>query len=128
MTRAKLALPRDTTRQSEMLLYGALAYQMNRWSGILILAYLSLHLVGQAVLNVQELRGLIPAFGFLGIFQYQPWVRAVLFAAITFHLFYGLNLIALDLGARLKYRTTLLAISALAILNAVWELLRYVRH
>lgn len=128
MTRATLALPRDTTRQSETLLYGVWAYRMNRWSGLLIVAYLLLHLLGQAVLNVEGLRGFLPAFVFFSVFQYLPWVRAVLFASITFHLFYGLNLIALDLGARLKYRMSFWTISVLAMLSAIWELMRYVRN
>lgn len=128
MTRAELRLPRDTTRQSETLLYGVLAYRMNRWSGLLIIAYLSLHLLGQAVLRVGELREFLPTFAFLSVFQYWPWVRALLFASITFHFFYGLNLIALDLGARVKYRMSFWTISVLAVLSAVWELLPYVRN
>jgi succinate dehydrogenase/fumarate reductase cytochrome b subunit len=128
MTRAKLALPRDTTRQSEKVLYGLIASRINRWSGITILAYLSLHLVGQAIVNVREFRGLFSVAGFLAVFQYEPWVRAILFAAIMFHLLFGLHLIALDLGVRLRYRMSIFAITTLATLTAIWELLRYVRE
>jgi succinate dehydrogenase/fumarate reductase cytochrome b subunit len=127
MSRAKISLPRVTTRQSETMLYGAVASRINRWSGIMILAYLSLHLVGQAILNVREFRGLFSVLGFLAVFQYEPWVRAILFSSIMFHLLFGVYLIALDLGVRLRYRISILAITALATLTAIWELLPYVR-
>jgi succinate dehydrogenase/fumarate reductase cytochrome b subunit len=125
MREGKLSLPRVTTRQAETPLYEALACRANRLSGILIFAYLAFHLIGQAVLYVPQLGGRLPQLLFLSEFQYLPWVRAILFASIMFHCFYGLNLMALDLGVRLKSRIPILTISVMAILSAIWELFRY---
>ena len=123
MTRGERGLPRDTTRQSERLLYGDFARILNRWSGILILIYLAMHLLGQ---GAQALNVPFPASTFLAFFQYLPVVRAILFAAIAFHFFYGVNLIALDLGTRIDYRVSFLAILALAILTAIWQVRQYI--
>ena len=123
MTGNKSILPRDTTRQSEMPLYGELARTLNRWSGLIILFYLVLHLLGQAGLTWSRTPS---GFGYLAFFQYVPWVRSVLFSAITFHFVYGLNLIALDLGTRIDYRISFLTISAFAIFTGIWEARHYI--
>ncbi len=118
-------LPRDGSRQGEGLLYGRLALTLNRWSGIIILGFIVIHLIAQAVLNVPMLAPVKAAAPWLPALQSQPWLHGVLFASITFHALYGFKLIALDLGARLDYRKSFWVICAISALVFVREVLRY---
>jgi len=105
--------------------YGELGRVLNRWAGLAIVVFVTLHLVGQGVMYVGTLRPLARMAGGLASIQHQPWVRAVLFASLTFHFLYGLKLVALDLGARIDYRVSFWLLVSLATLMAARELLRY---
>ncbi len=119
-------LPRDSTRQAEGILYGELGYVLNRWSGLVILAFLIVHIAAQAVLHLPAFAAANAAAPWLPAVQNQPWLHAILYGCIAFHTLYGFKLIALDLGARLDYRLSFWAIAGLSALVFLREVLRYV--
>lgn len=118
-------LPRDTTAQAKGLRYGHAHKRLNRWAAIVILAFLLLHLLGQASVRVELLAGLGTAVPFLSRLQHEPAVRAVLFASIAFHFLHSLKLIAMDLGLRVGYRKALWTVSAVSVVVFVRELASY---
>lgn len=119
-------LPRDSTRQAEGILYGELGYILNRWSGLVILAFLIVHIVAQAVLQVPAFAAAKAVAPWLPAVQNQPWLHAILYGSIAFHTLYGFKLIALDLGARLDYRLSFWTIAGFSALVGLREVLRYV--
>ncbi|MCC6534402.1 MAG: hypothetical protein IT531_17760 [Burkholderiales bacterium] len=121
-----LALPRNTTRQSESMLLGDAARVLHRLSGTVIVVFVLVHVAAQAVLRAPALAGWNAAMPWLPVVQNQPWIHAVLYFSIVFHALYGLRLLATELGARIDYRRSLWIIVALAALAAVKELARYV--
>ncbi len=120
-TRAAVRLPRDSTRQAEGLLLGEIGRVLNRWSGLVILAFVAVHVVGQAALRVDALYPLLTVAPLLASFQGDAWVRALLFASATYHSLYGARLIALELGARLSQRGSLVTTIAAALAVALRE-------
>jgi succinate dehydrogenase/fumarate reductase iron-sulfur protein len=123
---AAVRFPRDSTHQTEGVLYGQLFQTLNRWTGLLIFAFLTVHLVGQGFLRIEALRPVLLLSPGALTLQQLPWVRALLFAAIAFHFGQGLRLIALDLGARLDHRPSFWTIAGTSALVGLWEIGRYV--
>lgn len=117
ITRAVVRLPRDSTRQVEGLLLGEIGRVLNRWSGLVILAFVAVHVVGQAALRADALYPLLTVAPLLASLQLDVWVRALLFASAAYHSLYGARLIALELGARLSQRGSLVTaiVAALAV-------------
>jgi succinate dehydrogenase/fumarate reductase iron-sulfur protein len=122
---AALGFPHDSTRQSEGLLYGHLFQALNRWAGLVILAFLAVHVAGQGILRLEVPDAVLAAAPSLLTLQQIPWVRAVLFAAIVFHFGQSLRLIALDLGARLDYRRSFWTIAGVSLLTALRQVAHY---
>jgi succinate dehydrogenase hydrophobic anchor subunit len=111
-------LPRDTTRQSQGLVYGWLSKLINRITGLIIVAFLAVHVGGLAIVHVDALRPVLNVVPWLADVHEQSWFNvfyAFLFVAITFHTLYSLKLIAMDLGIRVHYRSSFWVISALSI-------------
>lgn len=124
--RATVHLPRDTSRQGQGILYGLLAQKLNRWSGIIILAFVIAHLVVQAIAHVTILRPMKDAMPWLIPIQNVPAVHAVLYAAIVFHSLYGFRLIAADFGWSINYRASFWITAVPSALVGIRELLNYV--
>jgi len=124
--RATVRLPRDTSRQGQGILYGRLAQKLNRWSGIIILAFVIVHLAVQAIVHVTILRPMKDAMPWLIPIQNVPAVHAVLYAAIVFHTLYGFRLIAADLGWPINYRASFWIVAVPSALIGIRELLNYV--
>jgi len=122
---ATLQLPRNTTRQAEGYVTGRVARNLNRWSGMIIVAFVLVHVIAEAIRHLPALATANAAMPWLPALQNQPWIHALLYAAIVFHTLYGLKLLAGDLGVRLPYRESLWIIIAVASLTALRELLRY---
>ena len=120
-----IRLPRDSTRQTEGLLYGHLFQTLNRWTGLVIFAFLLVHLVGQGSLRIEALRPVLVAAPGVLVAQHLPWVRALLFGSIAFHFLQGLRLMILDVGARLEYRRSFWAITGISVLVGLREIARY---
>lgn len=122
---ASAKLPRDTTRQGEGLLYGPLSRTVNRWAGLIIIAFLAIHVVGNAIVHVGVLGPFLSLMPGLAGVQFQPWFHAVyvvIFPAIAFHFLYALKLIAMDLGLRIGYRWSfwvIVGVAAMAALGGV---------
>jgi succinate dehydrogenase/fumarate reductase cytochrome b subunit len=123
---SKLALPRNTTRQAEAILYGEVARQLHRASGAVIIVFVLVHVIVQAVRHVPMFAATHAAAPWLEPLQKQNWVHAIVFFAIIFHTLYGLRLLAGDLGIQSNYKTSLLIITTISALFAVREVLRYV--
>lgn len=120
-----VGLPRDSTRQAEGILYGAVGRQLNRWTGIYIVGFVVVHVINEATLRIQPRPDVLVALHALDV---EVWARAalhsiegLLYFAVGFHFLYGLKLIAMDLGARLDVRTTFWGIVALAAIPGVWQ-------
>ena len=122
---ATLQLPRNTTRQAEGYVTGRVARSLNRWSGMIIVAFVLVHVMAEAIRHLPALATANAAMPWLPVLQNQPWIHALLYAAIVFHTLYGLKLLAGDLGVRLPYRESLWIIIAVASVTALRELLRY---
>jgi succinate dehydrogenase/fumarate reductase cytochrome b subunit len=120
-----LALPRNTTHQAEGPIHGEIARWLNRASGIVILLFVLVHVVAQAVLHVPALEGVRSASPWLPAAQNQPWIHALLYFSIAFHTLHGLRLILEDLGMRVDYRRALIAIVTISCAFGVRELARY---
>jgi len=120
-----IALPRNTTHQSEGLLIGDVARALHRSSGAVIVVFVLVHVAAQAVLHVPALAGARAAMPWLPVVQNQHWVHALLYASIVFHTLHGLRLLATELGMRIDYRASLWAIVGLSALIGLRELARY---
>lgn len=124
-----LPLPRDTTRQSQGIVYGWLNSTINRICGFIIVAFLVLHIGGLAVVHWDALRGVFDLMPWLGDVHHQTWfhaIYAILFPAVVFHMLHSLKLIAMDLGMRLPYRTSFWIISSLSIAAGFWGAIGHV--
>jgi len=120
-----LALPRNTTHQSEGLLIGEVARVLHRASGAVIVVFVLVHVAAQAVLHVPALGGARAAMPWLPALQSQHWIHAALYASIVFHTLHGLRLLASEIGLRIDYRASLWAIVALSALVGLREVARY---
>lgn len=120
-------LPRDTTNQAHGILYGHLHRSINRWTGLIILAFVLLHIPLQAVVHVPALAGVKAQLPWLLEMQGSVAVTALLFGAITFHTLHGLKLIAMELGIMwVNYRQAFWVISGLSVAVMLLEVLRHV--
>ena len=120
---SKATLPRNTTRQAEGMQYGDVARMVHRFSGAVIIAFVLVHVIVQAVRHV-------PVFAaanapWLKTVQEQNWVHAILFFCIAFHTLYGLKLLAGELGFTIRYQTAFWGIVGVSSLFALREMLRY---
>lgn len=122
---SKTALPRNTTRQAEAMLYGDIARRVHRASGAVIILFVLVHVIVQAVRHVPMFASANAAAPWLEPLQQQNWVHAILFFAIVFHTLYGLKLLAGELGFKTDYRTAFWLITAVSTLFALREVLRY---
>ncbi|MGE5522381.1 MAG: hypothetical protein ACM3SS_01605 [Rhodospirillaceae bacterium] len=121
----KLALPRNTTRQAESMLYGDVARRMHRASGAIIILFVLVHVIVQAVRHVPIFASANAAAPWLQPLQEQNWIHAILSFAIVFHTLYGLKLLAGELGFRIDYKMAFCAITTVSGLFALREVLRY---
>jgi succinate dehydrogenase/fumarate reductase cytochrome b subunit len=120
---SKAVLPRNTTRQAEGMLYGDVARTVHRLSGAVIILFVLVHVIVQALRHVPLLAtGNAP---WLQTLQAQNWVHAILFFCIAFHTLYGLKLLAGELGVNMRYQTAFWAIVGVSALFALREMLRY---
>lgn len=118
-------LPRDSTRQAEGMLYGAVARQMNRWTGLYIAGFVVVHVINEATLRIQPRPDVLVA---LHALDAQLAVRALLhsiegllYFAVGFHFLYGVKLMAMDLGARPDARLSFWSIVAVCAIPAIWQ-------
>jgi succinate dehydrogenase/fumarate reductase cytochrome b subunit len=118
-------LPRNTTRQAEGPLHGAIARWLHRITGTVIVLFVLVHVVAQAILHVPAFASVSAATPWLPVVQSQHWVHALLYFSIVFHTLYGLKLLASELGMRLEYRTSLWTIVAIAAAFGMREVVRY---
>ena len=122
---SETALPRNTTRQAEGMQYGEVARRLHRVSGAVIIAFVLVHVVVQAVRHVPMFASANAAAPWLQAMQQQNWVHAILFFCIAFHTFYGLKLVAGELGFNVHYKTAVWAITGVSALFGLREVLRY---
>lgn len=120
-----IPLPRDTTRQAEALPHGEIARILHRVTGAVVVIFVLVHVVAQAILHVPAFGALKSGAPWLPIVQSQNWIHAVLYFSIVFHTLYGLKLLALELGARLEYRSSLWVIVGVSAIFGLREMLRY---
>ena len=120
-----MALPRNTTRQSEGLLLGDVARLLHRVTGAVIVVFVLAHVAAQAVLHAPAMAGIKSAMPWLPAVQSQHWVHALLYFSIVFHTLHGLKLLAVEMGARLDYRASLWTIVAISALVGLREIARY---
>jgi len=118
-------LPRNTTRQAEGPLHGNIARWLHRITGTVIVVFVLVHVIAQAILRAPALQSMKAGMPWLPLIQSQHWVHAALYFSIVFHTLYGLKLLITELGLRLEYRTSLWAIVAISALFAIREVLRY---
>ena len=105
MSAAKL--PRNTTRQAEAVLHGQISRILHRITGTVIVAFVLIHVLAQAILHVPSLASVKAGVPWLPAFQSQHWIHGILIFSIVFHTIYGLRLVATDLGMRIGARTSL---------------------
>ena len=118
-------LPRNTTRQAEVLQHGTIARLLHRITGAVIVLFVLVHVVAQSVLHVPAFAAAKAGASWLPALQSQPWIHALLYFSIVFHTLYGLKLLATELGFRIGYRVSLWAIVAVSALFGLREVLRY---
>lgn len=118
-------LPRNTTHQAEGPLHGDIARWLHRVSGTVIVVFVLVHVIAQAVLHVPALASLKTGAPWLPAVQSQHWVHAALYFSIVFHTLYGLKLLTSELGMRVDYRISLWTIVAISALFGLREVLRY---
>lgn len=118
-------LPRNTTRQAESPLHGNIARVLHRLTGTVIVLFVLVHVIAQAVLHAPALASLKAVAPWLPVMQSQHWVHAVLYFSIVFHTLYGVKLLATELGFRIEYRNALWSIVAISALVGMREVLRY---
>lgn len=122
---ARATLPRNTTRQAEGPLHGDIARLLHRVSGAVIVVFVLVHVIAQAVLHAPALATVKAGAPWLPTVQSQHWIHALIYFSIVFHTLYGLKLLASELGARIDYRAALWLIVAVSALFALREVLRY---
>jgi succinate dehydrogenase/fumarate reductase cytochrome b subunit len=115
---SQVAIPRNTTRQAEGLRVGQVARMLHRIAGTVVVAFVLVHVVVQAIRHVPPFAGARAAMPWLEPLQHLTLVHAVLFACVTFHTLHGLKLFAGDLGVRVPYRAALWVIVALSVVAA----------
>jgi succinate dehydrogenase/fumarate reductase cytochrome b subunit len=120
-----LPLPRNTTRQADVALQGEIARVLHRFTGTVIVIFVLVHVIAQAVLHAPALAALKAQAPWLPVVQSQHWVHAVLYFSIVFHTLYGLKLLLTEIGFALDYRKALWSIVAVSSAFALRELLRY---
>lgn len=120
-----IQLPRNTTRQADGIVIGRLARTLNRGSGMIIVAFVLVHIIAESIEHVPALAGVNAGMPWLPRVQNQPWIHAVLYFCVVFHTLYGLKLLAGDVGFRLPYRESLWTIIGIGALVALRELARY---
>ncbi|MCW5604713.1 MAG: hypothetical protein KIT18_09230, partial [Burkholderiales bacterium] len=79
------ALPRNTTRQAEVMLYGDVARKLHRASGGIIVVFVLVHVIVQAIRHVPMFASASAAAPWLQALQEQNWIHAILVFAIVFH-------------------------------------------
>ena len=119
------ALPRNTTRQAEGMLYGEVARTLHRVSGAAIIVFVLAHVIVQAVRHVPMFAAANSAAPWLKALQEQNWVHAVLFFCIVFHTMYGLKLLAGELGFNIRYQTAFWCIVGVSTVFGLREVIRY---
>jgi len=119
------ALPRNTTRQAEGMLYGDAARKLNRVTGSVIVLFVLVHVIVQAVRHVPLFASARAAAPWLQALQQQNWVHAILFFCIAFHTLYGLKLLAGELGWGVRYKTAFWIIVIVSALVGLREVVRY---
>lgn len=122
---SNVALPRNTTRQAEGMQYGEVARMLHRFSGAVIILFVLVHVIVQAVRQVPMFASLNAGAPWLQTVQAQNWVHAILFFCIAFHTLYGLKLLAGELGFNVGYQNALWAIVGVSALFGLREMLRY---
>jgi succinate dehydrogenase/fumarate reductase cytochrome b subunit len=120
-----IALPRNTTRQSQGIQYGTAARLLHRFTGTVIVLFVLVHVIVQAVRHAPMLASASARAPWLEPLQQQPWIHAVLYFSIVFHTLYGLKLLAGDLGLRTHYRAALWVIVAVSLVPFLREMARY---
>lgn len=120
-----LTLPRNTTQQAEKPLHGNIARWLHRITGTVIVLFVLVHVLAQAILHVPAFATLKAGAPWLPVVQSQHWVHAILYFSIVFHTLYGLKLLASELGIRMGYRGALWSIAGLSALVGLREVLRY---
>jgi len=120
-----LRLPRNTTHQAEGVLYGRLARLLHRWSGIVIVGFVLVHVVVQALRHVPAFAPVIAAAPWLEPLQKQHWIHALLFFSIVYHTLHGLRLFVGELGIEVEYRAAFWVTLGCAALAGTREVLRY---
>jgi succinate dehydrogenase/fumarate reductase cytochrome b subunit len=98
----------------------------NRFTGVVIVGFVLVHVIVQALLHVEGWRETFGQFAWLYAIQQMPVVHATLYFSIAFHTLYGLKLIAGDLGYTTDYRTSFHLIFGISALFALREIARYV--
>ena len=120
-----LVLPRNTTEQAEKPLHGNIARWLHRITGTVIVVFVLVHVMAQAVIHAPALTSTKAAATWLPIVQSQHWVHALLYFSLAFHTLYGLKLLVSELGIKLDYRRWLWGIVAVSALFGLREVLRY---
>jgi len=118
-------LPRNTTRQAEVVQHGAIARILHRITGSVIVIFVLVHVIAQSVLHVPMFASVKAGAPWLPVLQSQPWIHALLYFSIVFHTLYGLKLMATELGFRIGYRVSVWVIVAISALFGLREVLRY---
>jgi succinate dehydrogenase/fumarate reductase cytochrome b subunit len=116
-------LPRNTTRQAQSPLYGNISRLLHRATGTVIVLFVLVHAVVQAVRHAPMLSAWNAPW--LEPLQHQAWIHGILYFSIVFHTLYGLRLLAGDLGMRVPYRQTLWVAGLAGLLFLLRELARY---
>ncbi|MGH8617506.1 MAG: hypothetical protein ACREUW_07415 [Burkholderiales bacterium] len=122
---AAARLPRNTTRQTEVVQHGTIARVLHRITGSVIVVFVLVHVIAQSVLHVPAFAAMKAGAPWLPVVQNQPWIHALLYFSIVFHTLYGLKLLLTELGLRLGYRVSVWAIIAVSALFGLREVLRY---
>jgi succinate dehydrogenase/fumarate reductase cytochrome b subunit len=72
--------------------YGDVARTLHRFSGAVIIVFVLVHVIVQAVRHVPMFASANAAAPWLQTVQGQNWIHAILFFCIAFHTLYGLKL------------------------------------
>jgi succinate dehydrogenase/fumarate reductase cytochrome b subunit len=107
------------------MLYGEVARMLHRVSGAVIIVFVLVHVIVQAVRQAPMFASASAAAPWLQALQEQNWVHAILFFCIAFHTFHGLKLLACELGLRIHYQTAFWVVVSVSALFGLREVLRY---
>lgn len=118
-------LPRNTTLQAETVLDGEVARVLHQATGVIIVVFVLVHVLAQAVLHVPALVSVKADMPWLPTVQKQHWIHAPLYFSVVFHALYGLKLLMVELGANLSYRASLWVIVGISAIVGMREILRY---